>query len=84
MFLIHEGQFSPQWPFPFQARSNPSLFSCVLSRGGSGAMAGAAGAAQPASLAAIPATCLPWNFAPSSSTALGWRDPWLPAMVLAP
>jgi hypothetical protein len=26
-FIDHKGLLSPQWPFPFQARSNPSLFS---------------------------------------------------------
>ena len=30
------------------------------------------------------ATVAPWNFAPSSSTAEGWREPSPPAMVDAP
>ncbi len=36
------------------------------------------------SLLAVSAINLPWKRAPSSSIALGWRWPWLPAIVVAP
>ena len=40
--------------------------------------------APPVSFAVICATCLPWYRAPSSSLALGWREPSTLASVLAP
>ena len=41
-------------------------------------------AAQPCNLMAISAKRLPWNFAPSSSCAEGWRDPSLSDIVVMP